>query len=64
MSCTVQVYTVEGTEPSLRPGDEVYSGAASEGVKLDLPAGVHFLSTFYKSRLGDVSYGFKLEMVE
>ncbi len=60
----VQVYTVESTEPFLGPGDEVYSGAASEGVKLDLPAGVYFLSAFYKSRLGDVSYGFRLEMVD
>ena len=26
--------------------------------------GVYFLNAFYKSGLGDASYGFKLEMVE
>lgn len=60
----VQVYTVEGTKPFLAPGDEVYSGSAGEGTTLDLEPGVYFLSAFYKSGLGDVSYGFKLEMVE
>ena len=60
----VQVYTVEETEPFLAPGDEVYSSPAGEGTTLDLEPGVYFLSAFYKSGLGDVSYGFKLEMVD
>ena len=61
---TVQVLTIERTEPYLRPGDQVYSGRADEGVKLDLPPGDYFLNAFYKSRLGDVSYGFKLIMAD
>lgn len=60
----VQVYTVESTKPFLAPGDEVYSGSAGEGTTLDLEPGVYFLSAFYKSGLGDASYGFKLEVVE
>ena len=59
----VQVYTVQSTEP-LRPGEEVYSAPAGEGTTLDIEPGTYFLSAFYKSRLGDVSYGFKLEVVE
>ncbi len=60
----VQVFTVDSTEPFLAPGDEVYSAAAGEGTTLDLEPGVYFLSAFYKSPLGDASYGFKLEMVD
>ena len=60
----VQVYTVQMTEPSLVPGDVVFSGPAADGTRLDLPPGVYFLSAFYKSGLGDVSYGFRLEMVD
>ena len=60
----VQVYAVEETEPFLAPGDEVYSSPAGETTTLDLEPGVYFLSAFYKSGLGDVSYGFKLEMVD
>ena len=60
----VQVYTVESTDPFLLPGNEVYSRPAGEGITLDIEPGTYFLSAFYKSRLGDVSYGFKLEMVD
>ena len=60
----VQVYTVQSTEPFLRPGEEVYGAAAGEGITLDMEPGVYFLSAFYKSNLGDVSYAFKLEMVD
>lgn len=60
----VQVYTVGETEPFLMPGDQVYSSPAGEGTTLDLEPGVYFLNAFYQSGLGDVSYGFKLEMVE
>ena len=60
----VQVFTVKSTEPFLRPGDEVYSSPAGDGTTLDLEPGVYFLSAFYKSGLGDVSYGFRLEMVD
>ena len=60
----VQVFTVESTEPFLAPGDEVYSVAAGEGTTLDLAPGVYFLSAFYKSPLGDASYGFRVEVVD
>lgn len=60
----VQVFTVGSTEPFLVPGDEVYSSPAGGGTTLDLEPGVYFLSAFYKSGLGDASYGFRLEMVE
>ena len=60
----VQVYTVEETEPFLVPGDEIYSSPAGQDATLDLEPGVYFLSAFYKSGLGDVSYGFRLEMLE
>ena len=60
----IWVLTVLETEPFLRPGEQVYSAPAGEGTNLDLPVGVYFLNAFYKSSLGDVSYGFKLEMVE
>ena len=58
------MHTVEGTEPFLVPGNEVYSSPAGEETALDLEPGVYFLSVFYKSGLGDVSYGFKVEMVD
>ncbi len=60
----VQVYTVESAKPFLVPGDEVYSRPSVGGTILDLEPGVYFLNAFYKSGLGDASYGFKLEMVE
>ena len=60
----VQVHTVKETEPFLVHGNEVYSSPAGEETTLDLEPGVYFLSAFYKSGLGDVSYGFKVKMVE
>ena len=60
----ILVYTVVSTEPSLKLGDDVYSSPAAEGTTLDLEPGVYYLTAFYKSKLGDVSYGFKLEMVD
>ena len=60
----VQVFTVESTVPVVMRGEEVYSTVAGEGMALNLPPDVYYLSAFYKSRLGDVSYGFKLEIVE
>ena len=60
----VQVYTVKETEQFLVLGDEVYSRRAGDGTTLDMEPGLYFLSAFYTSRLGDASYGFKLEMVE
>ena len=60
----VQVYTVGETEPFLMPGDQVYSSPAGEGTTLDLEPGVYFLNAFYRSDLGDASYGFKLEMAD
>ena len=61
---TAQVFTVLDTEPELKLGEEVYSAGADQSVTLDLPPDIYFLSLFYKSRAGDISYGFKLEIVD
>ena len=60
----VQVLTVESTVPVVTLDQEVYSTVAGEGVEFNFTPDVYFLQTFYKSQLGDVSYGFKLEIVE
>ena len=56
------VFTVLETEPVLKMGEEVYSSDALDRITLDIPPGFYVLSTSYKSQLGDVSYGFKLEI--
>ena len=61
---TAQVFTVLDTKPELRRGEEVYSARADQGLRLDLPPGIYYLSLLYKSREGDISYGFKLEIVD
>ncbi len=52
------------TRLAVKPGEELFSSDSLEGLRLDLPAGVYFVSTFYESQLGDVSFGFKVEIVD
>ena len=52
------------TRLAVKPGEELFSSDSLEGLRLDLPAGVYFVCTFYKSQLGDVSFGFKVEIVD
>ena len=59
-----EVLTIKSTVPVVTLGEEVYSTLAEEGVEFNLPPDVYFLHAFYKSPLGDVSYEFKLEIVE
>ncbi len=59
-----QVLRVESTVPVVTLGEEVYSVPAAEVMEINLPPDVYFLHAFYKSPLGDVSYEFKLEVVE
>ena len=42
----------------------IVTAAAAEGTTLDLEPGVYFLTAFYKSGPGDVSYGFKVRVVD
>ena len=60
----VRASTPQETRLAVKPGEELFSSDSLEGLRLDLPAGVYFVSTFYKSPLGDVSYGFKVEVVD
>ena len=60
----VQVFTVESTVPVVTRGEEILATVAGDGVEFNLPPDVYFLQAFYKSSLGDVSYGFKLEIIE
>lgn len=59
-----QVLKVESTVPVVTLGEEVYSVPAAGVMEINLPPDVYFLHAFYKSPLGDVSYEFKLEVVE
>ena len=59
-----EVLMVESTMPVVTLGEKVYSVPAAEVVEFNLPPGVYFLRAFYQSPLGDVSYAFKLEIVE
>ena len=59
-----EVLMVESTMPVVTLGEKVYSVPAAEVVEFNFPPGVYFLSAFYQSPLGDVSYEFKLEIVE
>ena len=59
-----EVITVLGNEPTLRLGEAVYSSTAVKRLTLDLPPDVYLLGLFYRSRLGNVSFGFRLEIVE
>ena len=58
----VRVSTPQETKLAVRPGEELFSSDSLEGLKLDLSAGIYFVHIFYKSQLGDVSYGFKIEL--
>ena len=59
----VEAFTVLETKPVLTWGESVYSINLGEVPALDLPAGVYFVSTFFKFQFGDVAYGFKIEIV-
>ena len=59
-----EVITVLGEEPTLRLGEAVYSVTAVERLTFELPPDVYLLSLFYRSRLGSVSFGLRLEIVE
>ncbi len=60
----VVVFTVLETKPILTRGESVYSIDVGEVPALDLPVGVYFVATFLKFQLGDVFYGFKIEIVD
>ena len=60
----VEVFTVLETGPRARLGESVHSADVQTVPALDLPPGVYFLSVFLKFELGDVSYGFKIQVVE
>ena len=59
-----EVITVLGKEPTLRLGEAVYSATAVKTLTLDLPPDVYLLGLFYRSRMGNVAFGFRLEIVE
>ena len=56
--------TVVETEPLLRLGEQVYSiDVEGKAHVPDLPEGIYFAAVFLKYRVGDVSHGFKIEIV-
>ena len=59
------MYPVTATKPVLRWGEEVYSTdvAEAEAHAPDIPEGIYFVHVFIKFHVGDVSYGFKVEIV-
>ena len=59
-----EVITVMGKESTLSRGVAVYSATAEKMLTLDLPPDVYFPGLFYRSRLVDASFGFRLEIVE
>ncbi len=59
---TTSVFTVLETGPVLKMGEEVYPSDALDRLPLDIPSGFYVLSTVYKSQLGEVTYGFKVEI--
>ena len=61
---TVQVSIPQETRLGVRPGETLFSSDSLEGLALDLPAGVYYADLFYKSPVGDVSFAFKVEVVE
>ena len=60
----VATFTVLETKPVLTWGEEVYSTNSREVPALDLPVGVYFVATFLKFQVGDVFYGFKIEIAD
>ena len=60
----VATFTVLETRPVLTWGEEVYSTNSREVPALDLPVGVYFVATFLKFQVGDVFYGFKIEIAD
>lgn len=59
-----EVITVLGNEPTLKLGEAVYSATAVKSLTLDLTPDVYLLGLFYRSRLGNVAFRFRLEIVE
>ena len=58
------VFPVVETEPAPQRGEQVYHSTDVEDVHaLDLPEGIYFVDVFLKYHAGDVSYGFKVEVV-
>ncbi len=58
------VFPVMETEPLLRLGEQVYSIDVDGNLHVpDLPEGIYFAAISLKYRVGDVSHGFKLEIV-
>lgn len=57
------MFPVRETKPVLRWGEAVYSTDVAEAHGIDLPEGVYFAAVFVKYLVGDVSYGFKVEVV-
>ena len=59
----LEVFPVVETEPVLKWGEQVYSIDTAEVPSLDVSEGTYFVSIFLKYHAGDVSYGFKVEIV-
>lgn len=58
------VLTVVETEPLLRLGEQIYSIDVDGNVHVpDLPEGIYFAAISLKYHVGDVSHGFKVEIV-
>ena len=57
---SVPVETAQG----VRPGESLFSSDSLEGLVLDLSAGVYHVDLFYVSSIGDVSFAFKIELVD
>ena len=57
------MFPVRETSPVLRWGEEVYSTDVAEVYGIDLPEGIYFVAAFVKYHIGDVSYGFKVEII-
>ena len=61
---TVRVSVPEETALGVRPGESLFSSDSLEGLALDLSAGVYYVDLFYVSSIGDVSFAFKIELVD
>ena len=61
---TVRVSVPEETALGVRPGESLFSSDSLKGLALDLSAGVYYVDLFYVSSIGDVSFAFKIELVD
>lgn len=57
-------FKAEDTTPFSRHGKRLFLSDQSEGLTLELPAGIYFLSTFGEWTEGDISYGFNIQSTE